>query len=129
MVILSNNHLWHCNTILDYYFLDSDRIGKRQYGGLPKRCVYLRNTASDGEVPVLQWINIDEVCGYIFCSQNVNHQSDFWIFKVLSPVNVVKITFATMPYMYIVLQWLVNLSKMKTMPLVLKATATVLLEG
>ena len=129
MVILSNSHLWHCNTILDYYFLDSDRIGKRQYGGLPKRCVYLSNTASDGEVPVLQWINIDEVCGYIFCSQNINHQSDFWIFKVLSPVNVVKITFATMPYMYIVLQRLVNLSKMKTMPLVFKATATVLLEG
>lgn len=36
-------------------------MGKRQYGGLPKRCVYLRNTAGGGELPILQWINIDEV--------------------------------------------------------------------
>ena len=36
-------------------------MGKKQYGGLPKRCVYLRNTAGDGELPILQWINIDEV--------------------------------------------------------------------
>lgn len=42
-------------------YSDRDRIGKRQHGGLPKRCVYLRNTASDSEVPILQFINIDEV--------------------------------------------------------------------
>ncbi|KAK2560531.1 hypothetical protein P5673_016892 [Acropora cervicornis] len=40
---------------------DRDRVGKKQYGGLPKRCVYLRNTAIDGEVSLLQWISIDEV--------------------------------------------------------------------
>ncbi|KAL9957844.1 hypothetical protein ACROYT_G034792 [Oculina patagonica] len=27
---------------------------------MPKRCVYLQNTASSGEVHILQWINIDE---------------------------------------------------------------------
>ena len=43
------------------WYSDSDRVGKRQYGGLPKRCVYLRNTAGGGELPILQWINIDEV--------------------------------------------------------------------
>ena len=43
------------------WYSDSDRVGKRQYGGLPKRCVFLRNTAGDREFPILQWINIDEV--------------------------------------------------------------------
>lgn len=56
---------WLVNDLLQRVFLitvdnDSGRVGNRQYGGLPKRCVYLRNTASDGEVPILQWINIDE---------------------------------------------------------------------
>lgn len=56
---------WMMNDLLQRMFLitvddDRDRIGKRQHGGLPKRCVYLRNTASDSEVPILQFINIDE---------------------------------------------------------------------
>lgn len=65
IVIDEKERAWILNDLLQRVFLitvdnDSDRIGKRQYGGLPKRCVYLSNTASDGEVPVLQWINIDE---------------------------------------------------------------------
>ena len=51
----------YCSVIVIDIILDTNRLGKRQYGGLPKRCVYLRNTACDGEVPFLQWINIDEV--------------------------------------------------------------------
>lgn len=56
---------WILNDLLQRVFLitvdnDRDRVGKRQYGGLPKRCVYLRNTASDEEVQLLQWINVDE---------------------------------------------------------------------
>ena len=50
-------------------------MGKRQYGGLPKRCVYLRNTAGDGELPILQWINIDEVSV---------HSNNKWITFLLS---------------------------------------------
>ncbi|XP_020626137.1 ubiquitin conjugation factor E4 A-like [Orbicella faveolata] len=59
------DRMWMVNDMLQRVFLitvdeDSDRVGKRQYGGLPKRCVYLRNTAGDRELPILQWINIDE---------------------------------------------------------------------
>ena len=51
--------LYDC--VIVVFTTDSDRVGKRQYGGLPKRCVYLRNAAGDTELPILQWINIDEV--------------------------------------------------------------------
>ena len=54
------------------FFLDTNRIGKRQHGGLPKRCVYLRNTASGCEVPVLQWINIDEVSACLNTQDNMS---------------------------------------------------------
>lgn len=56
---------WIVNDTLQRVFLitinnDSDRQGKKQHGGLPKRCVYLRNTASTEEGSTLQWTNIDE---------------------------------------------------------------------
>ena len=57
------------------FAIDGDCVGKRQYGGLPKRCVYLRNTASDGEVLLLQWINIDEV------SQHTNYLYWYYYYK------------------------------------------------
>ena len=58
--------LWFLVLVIWLWYSDTDRVGKRQYGGLPKRCVYLRNTAGDGELPILQWINIDEVSVHVF---------------------------------------------------------------
>ncbi|EDO44825.1 predicted protein [Nematostella vectensis] len=53
------------NDLLQRIFLitlknDHDRLGCKAVGGLPKRCVYLRDSALDSETSLLSFANIDQ---------------------------------------------------------------------